>query len=132
MRAQVALMESRLNQADAAARTTRAADATNIRLLLAGLLLESNGDTQSASSALRRIADSASSDAESISPDMAKLVRAEAVRLEQTPARARILNQIVELRRILEKPLKSAAPKSAESRPESFCGRHRGVFSRRV
>ena len=131
MRKQVARIQSRLNQVDAADRTTRAADSANIRLLLAGLLLESNGDTQSAASALRRIADSASSNAESISPDMANLARAEAVRLEQTPARARILNQIAELRRMLEKTPKSAA--AAPAQPDSFAdgvGEFlRGVFN---
>ena len=130
MRKQVARIQSRLNQVDAAARTTRAADSANIRLLLAGLLLESNGDTQSAASALRRIADSQSSGPEAVSPDMANLARAEAVRLEQTPARARILGQIAELRGMLAKtPDPAAAPAKPNSWADGVGGFLRAVFN---
>ena len=134
MRKQVARIQSRLNQVDAAVRTTRAADSANIRLLLAGLLLESNGDTQSAASALRRIADSEAAGAQAVSPDIANLARAEAARLEQTPARQRILSQIAELRRILEKtPDSAAAAPDAPAKPDSWTdgvgGFLRGVFN---
>ena len=131
MRKQVARIQSRLNQVDAAVRTTRAADSANIRLLLAGLLLESNGDTQSAASALRRIADSESAGAEAVSPDIANLARAEAVRLEQTPARQRVLSQIAELRRMLEKTPDSAAaaPDAPDSWTDGVGGFLRGVFN---
>ena len=129
MRKQIARIQSRLNQVDAAVRTTRAADSANIRLLLAGLLLESNGDTQSAASALRRIADSQSSGAEAVSPDMANLARAEAVRLEQTPTRRHILSQIAELRRMLEKSPDSPAAPAPDSWTDGVGGFVRGVFN---
>lgn len=112
LRGEFARMESRLNQVDAVARTARAADAANIRLLLVGLLLESNGDTQAAASALRRIADSAAPQSHSLSPELAQLVRAEALRLEQTPHRGRILNQIDELRALLQRESIRAADDS--------------------
>ena len=98
LRRQMAEMESRLNQVDAATRAGRAADSANTRLLLAAMLLQSDGNTSAAAAALRRIAD-----AESLSPELTELARAEALRLEQTPERGRILNHIAELRRLLRK-----------------------------
>ena len=98
LRRQMAEMESRLSQVDAATRAGRAADSANTRLLLAAMLLQSDGNTSAAAAALRRIAD-----AESLSPELTELARAEALRLEQTPERGRILNHIAELRRLLRK-----------------------------
>ena len=125
LRRQMAQMESRLNQVDAAARAGRAADSANTRLLLAAMLLQSDGNTQSAAAALRRVADG-----ESLPPEMAKLVRAEALRLEQAPDRARILNQIAELRRLLRK-FKGGANQDGAAGPDgAFSFGRAGAFLR--
>ena len=109
LRRELSEMQSRLNQIQTHPTTSPGIDNPS-RLTFIAAMLQSSGDTQAAADALRRVAD-----APELSPDFAERVRAESRRLEQTPARPRVLGEIADLRRLLQKPFPPAPAASDDN-----------------
>ena len=127
MRAQFARMRTRMEQA---LRRAGPSDTANTRLWLVGLILESNGDTQTAAESLLRIVNAPSSQTpDPVAPELAQQARDEARRLSQAPKRSVILDEIIALRDALESSNLSPDSETSDSLIGGLASFLRGAFS---